>query len=356
MNNQQLQRVSNILIITSLVTAFLLLAADFLIPIAWAFLFSFVMHPLCVRMERKGMSRTFSTTIGVIVFMLVFGGLMSILVYEATIIITEDNLIYDRLGVLIHKIQVYAKDNFGIDLTQKETGTTSNRFKSIVTTAASTLGAIGENLVTITLIPMYLFFMLNYRGLFKRFIENRYREGKLEYLRNFIRSAQSSIENYLIGTLILTLITAVMTFIVLIIFGVNYAIFFSVFMAVLNLIPYIGNLIAFLFILIYVYITKESITTALLIGGILYVSNLVQENLLRPVLIGNKMEMNAMTVFTGVIIGGILWGVSGMVLFIPFLGIIKSMLINDEKMRPFAVFFEEESVSEKPRKNKASGD
>jgi predicted PurR-regulated permease PerM len=244
---------------------------------------------------------------------------------------------------LITKIHVYAKDTFGIDLTQQTKGTTgSEKFKSVITTAASTLGAIGENLVTITLIPMYLFFMLQYRALLRKFLENRYAGEQLDYIRSFFRSSQISIESYLIGTLILTGVTAVMTLIILFLFGINYALFFSVFMAILNLIPYIGNLIAFVFILFYVYITKESVSTALLVGGILYVSNMIQENFLRPVLVGNKMEMNAMIVFTGVIIGGVLWGVSGMVLFIPLLGIIKSMLIHHSRLSAFAVFFEED--------------
>ena len=343
MNNERLQRISSILIIFTITTAFLYIAADFLIPIAWAFLFTFVLHPLCVKMERKGLSRTFATTLSVLLFVIIAGGILYLLVYEATIIITEDAVVYERLGHLTAKIEAYAMDTFGIDLTQKQSNNSgSDKFKSVITTAASALGTIGENLVTITLIPMYLFFMIQYRALVRKFISNRYHGSKLDYIHSFFRSAQLSIESYLIGTLILTGVTAFMTFVILILFGIKYAIFFSVFMAILNLIPYIGNMIAFVFILFYVYITKESISTAALVGGILYASNMIQENFLRPVLVGNKMEMNAMIVFTGVIIGGVLWGVSGMVLFIPLMGIIKSMLIHDEKMKPFAIFFEED--------------
>lgn len=350
MNNEKLQRVSSILIIFTIITAFLYIAADFLIPIAWAFLFTFVLHPLCVRMERRGWSRTLATTLSVLLFVIVAGGILYLLVYEATVIITSDSLIYERLGGLVTRIENYATETFGIDLAgTTDTQSGSEKFKSVITTAASALGAVGENLVTITLIPMYLFFMLQYRALVRRFIELRYREKQLEYIRNFFRSSQASIESYLIGTMILTGVTAVMTFIILILFGIQYAIFFSVFMAILNLIPYIGNLIAFVFVLFYVYITKESLSTAAIVGAILYASNMVQENFLRPVLVGNKMEMNAMIVFTGVIIGGILWGVSGMVLFIPILGIIKSMLIHDEKLQPFAIFFEESGAETKPK-------
>ncbi|HEX5002034.1 MAG TPA: AI-2E family transporter [Bacteroidia bacterium] len=343
MTNEKLQKISSIMIIFSIGAAFMYIAASFLIPIAWAFLFSFVLHPLVVRIEAKGLSRSLSTTIGVLLFVIVAGGLLYVLVYEATVIITSDAAVYERLGMLVTRIQEYSLREWGIDISQQSTVSSSERFKSIITTAASALGTIGENLLTITLIPMYLFFLLNYRALIRKFIRSKYTGKKLQFIRNFVHSGQISVENYIIGTMVLTLVTGVMTLIILYLFGIKYALFFSVFMAILNLIPYIGNLIAFVFVLIYVYITKESVTTALTVGIILYLSNLIQENFLRPILVGNKMEMNAMVVFTGVIIGGVLWGVSGMVLFIPFLGILKSLLIHDPKLAAYAVFFEEDN-------------
>lgn len=65
-----------------------------------------------------------------------------------------------------------------------------------------------------------------------------------------------------------------------------------------------------------------------------------KENFLRPKLIGDKMEMNAMMVFTAVVVGGMIWGFSGMVLFIPMLGVLQALLNSNPLWKPYTIFFE----------------
>jgi len=189
------------------------------------------------------------------------------------------------------------------------------------------------------LIPMYTFFILNYRRLIALFIKNRYSGDELVEMQEFLRRSQVSVQNYLRGTLLLTAICAIISLLILLSFGVRYAFFFGVFIAVLNLVPYIGNLIAFIVVLLFVWITKESALTTLFVGLSLYISNAVQENLLRPKIIGDKMEINAMMIFTGVIVGGIIWGFSGMVLFIPILGIIQAFITSHKAWKVYGIFF-----------------
>lgn len=173
-------------------------------------------------------------------------------------------------------------------------------------------------------------------------MESTFKGGELESMRTFFTSAKNSIQNYLAGTLLLTGVSAIMSFVILLFCGIHYAFFFAVFIAVLNLLPYIGNLIAFAVVLVFVWITKESMGIVLLVGGLLYASNLVQENFLRPKMVGDKMEMNAMMVFSAVILGGMIWGFSGMVLFIPLLGILQALLNSKKEWKGYAIFFKSE--------------
>jgi predicted PurR-regulated permease PerM len=156
----------------------------------------------------------------------------------------------------------------------------------------------------------------------------------------FLENAKLSISNYLMGTLLLTGISTIMTFIVLLIFGIKYAFFFSLFVAILNLIPYIGNLIAIIVVLLFTFLTKDSASTTLFLFIALYVSNLIQENFLRPKFRGDKMEMNAAIVFTSTLAGGLIWGVSGLILFIPLTGVVKAFIDSNPRWNAFGVFFE----------------
>jgi predicted PurR-regulated permease PerM len=79
----------------------------------------------------------------------------------------------------------------------------------------------------------------------------------------------------------------------------------------------------------------------------LFAVNFVQDNIIRPMIIGDKLEMNAFSVFVAIIIGGMIWGVSGMILFIPLIGIWKIFLEGNENQRNYAIFFSE--IPKKPK-------
>jgi predicted PurR-regulated permease PerM len=322
-----------------LVIAIMVAGAQLLIPFAWAFLFSFVMAPLCERLEKR-LSRSTSAAIATLVFCILSGLIMFYLVYQAILILQNEPILYEKLRGGVDDLINSIESRLGIPVLGTETPINKNNFREIVGFFARGISGIGENVITITLIPMYLFFILNYRGLAHRFVVTKYEGETLTEVEAFASRSHSSIRNYLSGTLVLTGVSAVMSFLILLAFGMSYAFFFGVFIAVLNLIPYIGNLLAFAVVLVFAWVTKDSGLTVLFIGVALYVSNMVQENFLRPKLIGDKMEMNAMMVFSAVVVGGMIWGFSGMVLFIPLLGILQALLNSHPSWRPYAIFFE----------------
>ncbi len=323
-----------------LLIAIMVAGAQLLIPFAWAFLFSFVMTPLCERLERR-LSRSSSAAIATLIFCILSGSILFYLVYQAILILQNEPVLYDKLKGGIDDLIATIETQLGIPvLDSTESPVNENNFRQIIGFFARGISGIGENLITITLIPMYLFFILNYRGLAHRFVINKYEGEMLTEVEAFVSRSQSSIRNYLSGTLVLTGVSAVMSFVILLAFGISYAFFFGVFIAVLNLIPYIGNLLAVGIVLVFAWVTKDSGLTVLFIAIALYVSNMVQENFLRPKLIGDKMEMNAMMVFSAVVVGGMIWGFSGMVLFIPLLGILQALLNSHPSWRPYAIFFE----------------
>ena len=92
----------------------------------------------------------------------------------------------------------------------------------------------------------------------------------------------------------------------------------------------------------------------LLIFASLFFMNFLQDNVVRPLLIGDKLEMNAFSVFVAIIIGSMIWGVSGMILFIPLVGIAKIFLEGHETNRSYAIFFSELPKKEKTKKKKGA--
>ena len=138
-----------------------------------------------------------------------------------------------------------------------------------------------------------------------------------------------------------------MNYFVFLIFGLKFALFFAVFLALLNLIPFIGNPIGLVVIMFFAIITKDNMLIPILIFVGLFVMNFLQDNVIRPWIVGDKLKINAFAVFVAIIIGGMIWGVSGMILFIPIAGVAKIILESKEEHGVYAIFF-----SELPKKQK----
>ncbi|MGN6646052.1 MAG: AI-2E family transporter [Cytophaga sp.] len=329
------------LLIAVIIIAAMIFTKAWLIPVSWGFLFACFLYPLCSFLEKKGLNRTAVSMAVTLCFCIVMVFVLYFLITSAFHIIQNNDNVLNKIKEGFESAVLYIQSKTGIEFYHPENlkENISNAFRSgigILTTQFSTVGA---NLLTIALTPVFLFFLLNARGLVKDFFLNNYSGNSLETIQNFIQKAHTSVKNYLWGTLILTVVTAIMTYIILILFGIKSAIFFSVFLAILNIIPYLGNLIAYIGILSFVWITKDSGSTVIYVTICLYFSNMIQENILRPKLIGDKMEINPFMILSAVMLGAIIWGVSGMVLFVPFLGIGKALVESNPEWNKYAILF-----------------
>ena len=343
-------RVAAWMIILSLLLTLMILGQQLLIPLTWALVFAFILFPACDWMEEKGIGRTWSSLIATVLFTILSGVILFYLVYQSVRILQQEGAVYGTLKDAFENSRNWFYEKLGLEIFHPDEGAQigTDSLGQILNFAAREISSIGKNIVTITLIPMFLFFLLLYRGIATKFTRSRYEGKRLEQLENFFTRSEYSIQNYLLGTLILTGVTSAMAFVILLLFGVKYAFFFSIFIGILNLIPYIGNLAAFVVVLLFVYVTKQDIGITIFCGLALYAANLIQENVLRPKLVGDKMEMNAMVVFTAVIVGGMIWGFSGMVLLIPLLGILKSLFDSDPDLQVYAILFESDADESPP--------
>jgi len=325
-------------LLTVLIILIMVVAEKILIPITWSMIFALLLLPLAKKLESWKLPRSAAAIISTLVFMIVSNLILFFLVYESAHILKNENLHLwskDDLTSIINNLQ----SSLGLKIIDTSTVFSHDTVKNLLNLLAKQVAGIGDNILILTLIPMYIFFFINYRALLQRFILNFYTGDQLARVQFSVKGSNNSIYQYLSGMAILTGVAIVLTYLILLIFGVRYAFFFAVFLAILNLVPFIGNLLGFVVILLFIWGTKSP-QYVLYVGIALYLSNLIQENFLRPVLVGDKMEMNAAVVFTAVIIGGMIWGFSGMVLFIPLVGILKAFIDGNPEWKHFGIFFQ----------------
>ena len=169
-----------------------------------------------------------------------------------------------------------------------------------------------------------------------------------------IRQSRGVIQNYMQGLIIEMIIVAVINAIGFLILGIKYPIFLAVFAAVLNLLPYIGMLIASIFCALITLTTSPDAQDAVLVVVILVIVQFFDNNIIMPRVVGSKVKLNALLTIVAVLVGGALAGVAGMFLSIPGLAILKIIFDRVDDLRPWGMLFGDETSVKSKRKVKTS--
>ncbi|MEO7044928.1 MAG: AI-2E family transporter, partial [Ferruginibacter sp.] len=177
--------------------------------------------------------------------------------------------------------------------------------------------------------------LLFYKNLILNFLHEVFAEENSDKVSEVLGETKSAIQSYMVGLLLEALVVAVMNVVALLLLGVQYAILLGVIGALLNMLPYIGGIVAIALPIIIATVTKEGFTTQLLIIGAYTVIQFIDNQFLVPLLVSSRVKINAFFSIVIVLLGGALWGVSGMFLSIPFLAILKIIFDRLPEMKPW---------------------
>ncbi len=195
-----------------------------------------------------------------------------------------------------------------------------------------TISMIGNGLVVIFLVPVYICMILYYEPLLLNFIRNVFGSDNKKEVDEVLTSSKSIIQRYLVALFIETVIIAVLNSVGLMLIGIEYAILFGVIGAVLNLIPYIGGIVAIALPMMFA-LTTQSVMSAFLVLIVYTVIQFVDNNYIVPKLVGSRVKINALVSIVAVITGGALWGIPGMFLSIPLIAIVKVIFDHIDSLK-----------------------
>ena len=350
--NSNLIKITARLVLATLIILVLVVGESFLVPLTWSLLIALASVKFIELAEEKTFMSKGMVIFLFLLFILVFIFLIGYFFYvELSLIFNDLPMISQKISARLHDLSLALKDT-GIHIPEHiDKNFISDWVHNHNNLIMSFISEIGMDIWSIILIMFYLFFLLYYRDLVPQFFTRKIKnQAELDSMKKRFQKSMALIRSYIYGLLLLTLVSAVMNYVVFLIFGLQFAIFFAIFLAILNLIPFVGNPIGLAVIILFSIITKDNMLTPLLIFVALFVMNFIQDNVIRPLLIGDKMKINAFTVFIAIIIGGMIWGVSGMILFIPIAGIMKILLEGHKVHEPYAIFFSEPHKKSKANK------
>jgi predicted PurR-regulated permease PerM len=157
-----------------------------------------------------------------------------------------------------------------------------------------TFGSITGIVTYILLLPIYTFLMLYYRKHIKAFLVGVFKNGSEEKVNEILEESSSIAQQYLTGLMIETGIVFTLNSIGFLLLGIKYAIFLALLAALLNLVPYVGMLVANIFCMLVTLVSAEDPKTAIWVGVVLAAVQIIDNNILMPLIVGTKVRINAL--------------------------------------------------------------
>jgi predicted PurR-regulated permease PerM len=156
-----------------------------------------------------------------------------------------------------------------------------------------------------------------------------------------VRETQTQVSLYLLVTTMINVGVGVATGFALALVGMPNPVLWGVVATVLNFIPYVGGLVNTIILTLAAFLTFEDTGRALLIPIVFTAINILEGNLITPLILGRRMRLNTVAVFIGLIFWWYLWGVPGAILAVPMLATIKIACDHIEPLAPFGEFLAE---------------
>lgn len=308
-----------------------------LVPLIFSTLAAILLSPVVNFLVRKNLKRGLAIALVLIV---AFGIVILLTILLSNQIMRFGNALPDlveNFNGLINQFIAWVSYQFNISIsdvhlwidtqsTEMMDGASSDVGKTLISTGAS--------LVFVILIPVYIFLLLFYQPLLLEFIHRLFSADKQKDVNDVISTTKKIIQSYLIGLMTEAFIVAVLYSIALLALGIQYAVLLAIIGALLNLIPYLGAIIAASLPMIVALATESPVYALLVLAAYIFIQ-IIDNNFIIPKVVASKVRINALISIIVVIAGGALWGISGMFLSIPLTAIIKVIFDHIDGLKPW---------------------
>ncbi|MEI6947387.1 AI-2E family transporter [Paraflavisolibacter sp. H34] len=318
--------------------------AAVLVPLAMAALIAILLNPLNNRLQRR-LPRMVSILITMLLAFLAIGGMLYFLSSQIYMFSKSLPLLQQRFAILLADLQQWVLRHFGLSI-ESQVHVVKNAVNNSQRLLTNTLGTILGTLGIVVLIPVYVVLLLYYKPLILNFLFLVFLEKYSLRVAEILSQVKSAIQSYMIGLFTETVIVCVLYSIALLIIGVPYAIVIGVIGGILNILPYIGGLIAMLLSILAGTLNSTGFSTQLIIIASYVFIQLIDNNLLVPRIVSSKVQINALISLITILLGSALWGLFGMFLSIPFIAVLKIVFDRIDGLKPWGLLLGDEVPAE----------
>jgi predicted PurR-regulated permease PerM len=320
--------------------------APILIPLLYSLLIALVLYPLVSRLEKHHWPRWLAITAGLLLLGLLAGSIGALLLWELSRFIDQlpqvagtDNSGITALWARFHAWVMGVLQGQRIDWLNDLTTSLPGRMPEIIEGVANALFGVFFNLF---IIPVFTALLLYNRGTYVAALTAMAGPAWAERMPRLLQEAVSNYARFIAGMVQVYLIVGILNSIGFLLLGVPYAILFGMLTAVMTMIPYVGILFSSLLPISLAYTTSGSLMMPIGVIVVLGVVQYLEANLIFPKVVGGKLGLSTLTSLLVIFAGGILWGVAGMILFLPIVSLLKLVSKEIPSWRPLMLLLGDE--------------
>ncbi|MBQ8748991.1 MAG: AI-2E family transporter [Clostridia bacterium] len=210
----------------------------------------------------------------------------------------------DTVNNIMKSISAYLEETF------------NNFLPQLLAISTSTVMTIGQICMGGILAFLYLYNRETINGFFAKLIKLKCKPITVKRTYNIMEHSDKVLLDYIVAKIIEAIVITVVIGIGLSIVGINYAFELALLIGILNVIPYIGFIIALvpLTLLTLIYGSVELTIQAVIVTAIIYI---ILTTFITPVIVGKKIKINMLLMFSAMIIFGGMFGIIGMAIAPP---------------------------------------
>ena len=309
-----------------------------LMPIAFAAIISMLLNPLVVRFEALKMGRITSIVLVLLLITVIVSGILTLITYRAV-------EFSDRLPETAEKLKntmaeaAVAIEGFSGISQERQTEFVKNGIEGTFEAGGEFLSSMAEaatgTITVLVLLPIFIFFMLYYKEMYMIFLQKVFERSHNSEIEKVILRVQGVTQNYLVGLFTVLGIMAVLNSIGLLIVGLDYAIPFAIFASMLAIIPFVGAITGALPAVIYAFLFYDSLWMPVLVMTVFTAVQLLESSFLTPRIIGSRVSINPFMAIIVLLLGAKVWGIAGMILSIPLIGIMRVGFSQVHELKPY---------------------
>lgn len=319
-------------------TSMLYIAQDIIVPLIFSVMIAVLLYPIVNFFVRMKINRVVAIIFTLFLTILITASIAALIFRQASIFAESWPIMVEKFSAMFNDFTHWGSRYFDLNQWKVNRWIKTAKTDSLTMSGAEvgqTMFVVGNSIMVMLLVPVYVFLLLYYHKLIIEFIHRVFVSSDQNQISKIISETKTVIQRYLAGLVIEAIIVAILNTAALFALGIEYAILLGIIGALLNVIPYIGGLVAVALPMAVALATKDTGIYALYVLGIYYIIQLVDNNLIVPLVVSSKVRINALFAIIVVFAGNALWGISGMFLSIPLLAIIKVIFDHIEPLKPW---------------------